>query len=71
MKTKDIKDLHTKTMEELGGMYEAARAELLELNLSKSQNKLKNLRSVFLKKKDIARVLTILKEKESKNEKNN
>lgn len=71
MKTKDIKDLHTKTMEELSGMYKAAREELLELNLSKSQNKLKNLRSIFLKKKDIARVLTILKEKESKDEKNN
>ncbi len=64
MKTRDIKDLHTKTIEELKAMFAAARAELLELNLSKSQNKLKNTRQIFWKKKDMARFLTILKEKE-------
>lgn len=64
MKTKDIKDLHTKTEDELRGMYKTAKEDLLELNLSKSQGKLKNTSSIFSKKKDIARVLTILRGKE-------
>lgn len=64
MKNREIKDLHTKAKEELEGMCKSAKAELLELNLSKAQNKLKNTRSIFWKKKDIARILTILRQKE-------
>ncbi|MBI2195663.1 MAG: 50S ribosomal protein L29 [Candidatus Levybacteria bacterium] len=70
MKTKDIKDLHSKTEEELKGMYKIAKEDLLELNLSKSLAKLKNTSSIFSKKKDIARILTILRGKELANENN-
>lgn len=64
MKTRDIKDLHAKTAEELAGMYKTLKDEVLQLNLEKAQNKLKNTRSIFWKKKDIARILTILRQKE-------
>lgn len=64
MKTKDIKNLHAKTAAELMGMYKTLKDEVLQLNLEKAQSKLKDTRSIFWKKKYIARVLTILKEKE-------
>lgn len=64
MKRKDIKDIRTKTLKELKSLVGTAREELLTLNLSKSQNKLKDLRSIFWKKKDIARMLTVIREKE-------
>ncbi|MEX2007234.1 MAG: 50S ribosomal protein L29 [Candidatus Levyibacteriota bacterium] len=64
MKTKDVKDLHSKTIEELRGMYKTAKDDLLELTLSHSQAKLKNTSSIFSKKKDIARILTIQRGKE-------
>ncbi len=71
MKSRNIKDLHTKTIEELKGMYKNLKNEVLQLNLEKAQNKLKDTRSIFWKKKDIARILTILKEKELMDEKTN
>ncbi len=64
MKKKDIKDLRLKTVLELKDMFKAAKEELLELNLSHSQAKLKNTSSIFTKKKDIARILTVLAGKE-------
>lgn len=64
MKSKGIKELHTKTMAELKTTLNEARIELFNFKLEKVQNKLKNLRSLFHLKKDIARIQTILKEKE-------
>lgn len=71
MKKTDIKDLHTKTIDELKEMYKAAKSEIIDLNIEKSQFKLKNPRSIFNKKKDIARILTILRGKELSDEKSN
>lgn len=64
MKRNDIKGLHQKTLQELEVMITDARNELLDLGLAKAQNKLKNTRSIFFKKKDVARMLTIKKGKE-------
>ncbi|MDP3988510.1 MAG: 50S ribosomal protein L29 [Candidatus Levybacteria bacterium] len=64
MKTKVKKDLHAKTLKELQTELKEAREQLFSLKLDKAQNKLKNLRAVFTKRKDIARILSIIKEKE-------
>ena len=64
MKRNDIKGLHLKTLAELNIMLSGIRGELSNLGLEKAQNKLKNTRSIFLKKKDVARILTIKKGKE-------
>ena len=71
MKKADLKDLHTKTIDELKGMYKTYKTELMDLNIEKSQYKLKNTRSIFWKKKDMAKILTILRGKELSNEKSN
>lgn len=63
MKTKDIKNLHTKDKIELKQMAQDLKKEIFSLNLDKVQNKLKNQRSIFEKRKDLARVLTILRGK--------
>ncbi|MBI1982202.1 MAG: 50S ribosomal protein L29 [Candidatus Levybacteria bacterium] len=65
MKSKDIKELHAKAKEELKNMLLQAKNELFSLKMQLKQNKLKNKRLIFLKRKDIARMITILKEKES------
>ncbi|MFH1832658.1 MAG: 50S ribosomal protein L29 [Candidatus Levyibacteriota bacterium] len=63
MKTKAKKELHTKTIPELKARFLELKNELFQLKLDKFQKKLKNLRSVFEKRKEVARILTILEEK--------
>lgn len=70
MKTKEKKDLHTKSIVELRTMLKNAKDVIFTAKLEKSQNKLKNTRSLSLKRKEIAQILTIMKEKEIENEKN-
>lgn len=70
MKTKDKKDLFTKDIKELKNMLSEAKDALFNLKMEKSQNKLKNTRSIFMKRKEIARILTVLKRKEFENAKN-
>ena len=69
MKTKDKLALHAKTLQELKTLQKEATDALFLLKLEKSQNKLKNLRSIFWKRKEIARVLTIIRGKEFENAK--
>ena len=69
MKTKEKRSLHTKTLQELKTLQKEARDALFLLKLEKSQNKLKNLRSIFWKRKETARVLTIIRGKEYENAK--
>lgn len=64
MKLKDRKQIFEKSQKELIKDLKEAREVLLNLKLEKSQNKLKNTKSLFWKKKEIALILTILKEKE-------
>lgn len=65
MKTKDKKELHTKTANELLKMLKDAKESLMMLRLDKVQNKLKNTRDIFNTRQKIAILLTILKEKET------
>lgn len=70
MKTKDKKELSTRSIEELKTKLKEARGNLFSLRISLSQNKLKNKREVFYKRKEIALIKTIIREKELiKNEK--
>ncbi len=71
MKKKEKEELFTKTVQELRKMLEEKRNELFQLSQDLAAGKLKNTRSIFHKKKNISRILTILREKElSKNVKN-
>lgn len=63
MKTKEKKELFTKTIGELGSLLKESRNELFDLKLSLSQKKLKNTKEVFWKRKKIAMILTAIKEK--------
>lgn len=64
MKGREKKDLLGRGRDELQKMLEAARNELFALALSRERKKLKNVRAVFFKRKDIARISTILRGKE-------
>ncbi len=66
MKTKDIKELHIKTELELKKLLLEAKSALQSLKLDREQNRLKNTRELFHKRKDIAVLKTILKAKEVK-----
>jgi ribosomal protein L29 len=70
MKSKDKKELFTKSEKELRKALKEAREALFNLNLDNRQNKLKNTRQIFWKKKEIAFILTALKEKEIANAEN-
>jgi len=70
MKTKDRKDIFTKTEKELKKLLIDAKDALFNLRIDLSQNKLKNTTSIVLKRKEIALILTALKQKEFENEKN-
>jgi len=63
MAKKDSK-IKTKTLEELKKEVKDARGQLFDLRLEMSQNKLKNLRSIFFKRKEIARLLTQIRQME-------
>jgi ribosomal protein L29 len=64
MKTKDKKELHAKSVEELNSQLTDARNALVGLKLDKVQNKLKNTSSLSLKRKEIAQMLTVIRLKE-------
>ncbi len=69
MKTKEKKEIFGKTIKELKVLLKEAREVLFNLKLDKAQDKLKNKRSIFFKKKEIAKILTAIREKELLNEK--
>lgn len=60
-------EIKEKTIEALGKDVEEARKELFNMNLDNQMRKLKNTRSIFLKRKEIARMLTAIKAKEVSN----
>jgi ribosomal protein L29 len=63
MKLKDKKQIFEKSEKELVKSLKEGKDALLNLNLDLKQNKLKNTRSIFWKKKEIAYILTALSEK--------
>ena len=70
MKSKDRKDIFTKTDKELKKILLDAKDSLFNLRIDLSQNKLKNTTSIVLKRKEIALILTVLRQKEFENAKN-
>lgn len=70
MKTREKKDLFTKEKAELIKKLKDTRDELFTMKLDLTQNKLKNTKSITTKRKEIALILTALKEKELENAKN-
>ncbi len=64
MKAKEKKELFAKTIEELKNLLKEVRGELFNLKIELSQNKLKNTKEVFFKRKKIAMIQTAIKEKE-------
>lgn len=68
MKSKNKKELFTRSDKELRKALSEARNSLSDLILELKQNKLKNTRQIFWKKKEIALILTALREKELTNE---
>lgn len=61
---KDLKEIVSKTEKELKELLIEKRKDLLNLNLDNKQHKLKNTRAIFNTRKEIARILTLLREKE-------
>lgn len=64
MKTKDKKELHTKTEKGLKSLLSKAQNELVKLRMDQAGRKLKDTHQVLKKRRDIARIKTIIREKE-------
>lgn len=63
MKKKAISELHTKDKEELGALLKETETVLFKARMDQKMNKLKNTRSLFQTRHDIARIKTILRAK--------
>lgn len=63
MKRKDVEELHTKDMGELKAILKEVRDSLFKAMMDQKMFKLKDLRSIFRLRKDIARILTIINKK--------
>jgi ribosomal protein L29 len=64
MKSKDKKELHAKSINELRKLIAEAKDALSALRMDKTLNKLKNTRQLFIKGKEIAQMLTVVRIKE-------
>ncbi len=67
MRRRDIKDLAKKSTEELQKQMLETRKLLFDMQMDFRMAKLKDMRSLFWKKKEIAYLLTQLQRKEKKN----
>jgi ribosomal protein L29 len=62
---KEVKDLKNKTIKELIGEATKMRTELAKLTLSRKSNPGKDINSLAKKKKELARTLAVITEKET------
>lgn len=60
---KDLREIANKSEKELMDLLKTKREELFNLVIDNKQNKLKNTRSIFNSRKEIARILTLINEK--------
>jgi len=67
--SKNKKGLSTKTIDELRKLLVEKRDELFLARQDLAQNKLKNVRSIFWKRKEIAQILSKIREKDLSAEK--
>lgn len=70
MKKNKRQEILTKDVKELIKMLKDLRNELFNLRLDQSQNKLKNNKAIFFKRKEIALVLTALNKAKTKGAEN-
>lgn len=63
MKKREVTELHTKTETELRELMKELLSSLASARLDQAQQKLTNTRSLTNLRKDIARVLTVLRTK--------
>lgn len=68
MKQKQRKEIFSKSTDELKALVKEAKKTLGQMKLDLAQFKLKNTRSVFNKRKEIALIQTALRGKELANE---
>ena len=61
---KDLKEISAKTEKDLKELLKSKREELFKLRLDNKQNKLKNTRIIYNSRKEISRILTLIREKE-------
>jgi ribosomal protein L29 len=64
VKKKDIQKLHQLSAGELQARLVEARKELVDLRMSTGREKTKDVRAIGKKRDEMARIMTILKEKE-------
>lgn len=64
MKAKGKKELINKSLIELKTLLKQAKEELLKLKIDLVSKKLKNVHSYALKRKEIAQISTVIREKE-------
>ena len=64
MKKKDIQALHDHSVEKLRELLIKAQAELVKLEADLGAGRVKNVHQVKTKRHDLARIKTILREKE-------
>jgi len=64
MKKNEVKELHNKDLGELRTLLKEARNELGKLRLELATKKLKNIKQLSTQRVKIARLLTIIREKE-------
>lgn len=65
MKRQDLEKIRSKSLSQLKNEIQEKRQELLDFRLQAALGKLKNVKEVKLKRKDIARILTIIREKQT------
>jgi len=58
----DVKDIHKRDKKELEKLVIELKKKLSDLRFKFSSNKLKNVKEINQTKKEIARILTVLKE---------
>lgn len=63
MKAQEVHELRTKSKGELKALLNKAKKELLSLKIDISLGKLKNVHAARVKRKDIAQILTVIREK--------
>lgn len=61
-----LKELREKSDAELQKLLKSFRESLREMHFKVANDQMKNVRSIRVTKKDIARILTLIKERQSK-----
>lgn len=64
MKKTQLKEFANKTKEELREILKKEREDIGKAILESRVKKIKNLRAIFVKRKDIAKIKTLIREKE-------